>query len=311
MYNMSIYTETRIISLNSENATIYKNGTFLSEVVFGFSGILKDEHDIIQRQLTLVNAQIPVSFYIVNVYNRVFVLRKVSPLTDYTITLSVGNYNSTTFITLLQSAILTATGLTFVITIDKATGKLTFSSTADWILVSTSALTTASAIIGLNPLVDLTPTLVGANYIAVCPNPLNLLGIKQLQIKCGAVSCNNFSSNNNNAQSSLLATIPVNVGAFGLITYESSAGNDITFHNSTLDDIDILIVDSEDGEPINFNGVGWTMTILLHITRIADLGIRERDMKKITLPISMNLPLSETHLAKKEPQNEELRILES
>ena len=70
-------------------------------------------------------------------------------------------------------------------------------------------------------------------------------------------------------------------------------------------------MDSEDGEPINFNGVGWTKTILLHITRIADLGIREIDMKKITLPISMNLPLSETHLAKKEPQNEELRILES
>jgi hypothetical protein len=311
---MSIYTETRIISLNSENATIYKNGTFLSDVVFGFSGIVKDEPDIIQRQLTLVNAQIPVSFYIINVYNRVFVLRKVSPLTDYTITLQVGNYNSTTFITLLQNTILSVTGMTFVITIDKATGKLSFSSPTDWVLVSTSPLTTANAIIGLNPLVNLTPTLVGAEYVAVCPIPLSLLGIKQLQVKCGAVSCNNFSSNNNNAQSSLLATIPVNVGAFGLITYESSAGNDISFHNATLDDIDILIVDSEDGEPINFNGIGWTMTILIHITRIADLGIKERDMRKITTPLSMNLPLSEANnpLAKtSEEKDDELRILET
>jgi hypothetical protein len=330
---MSIYTETRIISLNSENATIYKNGTFLSDLVFGFSGILRDDHDIIQRQLTLVNAQIPVSFYIINVYNRVFVLRNISTATDYTITLSVGNYNSTTFITLLQNTISSVSGMTFVITIDKATGKLTFSSTESWTLVSTSSLTTANAIIGLNPLVNLTSTLVGAEYVAVCPNPLNLLGIKQLQIKCSSVSCNNFSSNNNNAQSSLLATIPVNVGAFGLILYESSAGNDITFHNATLDDIDILIVDSEDGEPINFNGIGWTMTLLLHITRIADLGIKERDMRKITTPLSTNLPLSEanspleeTPLAKtserddgkkerddgkKEKEDNELRILES
>jgi hypothetical protein len=312
---MSIYTETRIISLNSENASIYKNGTFLSDVVFGFSGIVKDEPDIIQRQLTLVNAQIPVSFYIVNVYNRVFVIRKVSPTTDYTITLPVGNYNSTTFITLLQTTILSVTGMTFVITIDKATGKLIFSSPTNWRILSTSATTTANAILGLDPTTVSVPTLVGSNYVLTLPFPLNLLGIKQLQIKCGTVSCNNFSSNNNNAQSSLLATIPVNVGAFGLITYESSAGNDITFHNATLDDIDILIVDSEDGEPINFNGIGWTMTILIHITRVADLGIRERDMRKITNPLSTSLPLEETTTPlaknKEESKDDELRILES
>lgn len=311
---MSIYTETRIISLNSENATIYKNGTFLSDMVFGFSGILKDEHDIIQRQLTLVNAQLPVSFYIVNYTNDKFVLRNNTTSTNFTITLAVGNYNSTTFITLVSAAILAATGLTFNITIDRATGKLIFSSTANWSILSTNVLTTANAIFGLDPLTNLVSVLTGGNYVATLPFPLNLLGIKQLQVKCATVSCNNFSSNAN-GQDSLLATIPVNVGAWGLITYESSAGNDITFHNPTLDDFDIRIVDSEDGLPVNFNGVGWTMTILLHITRQFNLGIKEKDMRKITTPLSTNLPLEETTvpLAKtiEEPKDDELRILES
>lgn len=304
----TIYTETRIISLNSENATIYKNGSFLSDMIFGFSGLLKDEPDILQRQITLVNAQLPVSFYIVNYSNNVFVLRKISPETDYTITLPVGNYNSTTFIALLQSKILAETGLTFTITIDKASGKLTFSCPVNWSILSTNPLTTSNAIIGLDPLTNLTPTLVSSNYIAVCSYPLNLLGIKQLQVKSSFISANNFSANAN-GQDCLLATIPVNVGAWGMITYESSSGNNITFHNLTLDEFDIRIVDAETNKSVNFNGIGWTMTILLHLVRRLDLGIKETNLRKVTPPITNNLPPKD--LGVEELKNEDLKILES
>lgn len=305
----SIYTETRIISLNSENANTYRNGTFLSDVLFGFNGLLKDEPDILQRQITLVNAQLPVSFYVVNYANNVFVLRKMSPsIVDYTITLTVGNYNSTTFIALLQSTILTATGLTFTITIDKASGKLTFSATVDWRILSTSATTTAEAILGLDSKTSLQPTLVTGNYVGTCPYPLNLLGIKQLQVKSSYISANNFSSNAN-GQDCLLATIPVDVGAWGLITYESASGNNITFHNLTLDDFDIQIVDAETGKSVNFNGVGWTMTILIHLIRRLDLGIKETNLRKVTPPISNNLPPKD--LGVEELENEDLKILQS
>lgn len=304
----TIYTETRIISLNSENATIYKNGSFLSDMIFGFSGLLKDEPDILQRQITLVNAQLPVSFYIVNYSNNVFVLRKISPETDYTITLPVGNYNSTTFIALLQSKILAETGLTFTITIDKASGKLTFSCPVNWSILSTNPLTTSNAIIGLDPLTNLTPTLVSSNYVAVCSYPLNLLGIKQLQVKSSFISANNFSANAN-GQDCLLATIPVNVGAWGMITYESSSGNNITFHNLTLDEFDIRIVDAETNKSVNFNGIGWTMTILLHLVRRLDLGIKETNLRKVTPPITNNLPPKD--LGVEELKNEDLKILES
>lgn len=302
----AVYTETRIISLNSENATTFKNGSYLSDVVFGFNGLLKDEPDILQRQITLVNAQLPVSFYIVNYTNNVFILRKMSPATDYTITLTVGNYNSTTFISLLQNTILSATGLSFTITIDKASGKLSFSCVSDWRILSTNTLTTSATLLGLDVSNNISTTLINGNYVGICPYPLNLLGIKQIQVKSSYISTNNFSSNAN-GQDCLLATIPVDVGAWGMITYESASGNNISFHNLTLDDFDIRIVDAETGKSVNFNGINWTITILIHLIRRLDLGIKEKDIRKLTVPIANNLPLKPI-----EDQNKnELSILES
>lgn len=309
----TIYTETRIISLNSENADTYKNGSFLSDVMFGFSGLLIDDPTIVQRQITLVNAQIPVSFYIVNYTNNVFIFRNVATSTNYTITLTVGNYNSTTFITLLQAAILSATGLTVSISISNADGKLTFSCPTQYQILSTNILTTIDNILGLDNTTNLVPTLVLGNYVATCPFPLNLLGIKQLQVKSSYISTNNFASNSG-GQDCLLATIPVNVGAWGMITYESASGNNITFNNLSLDEFDIKIVDAETGKFINFSNTNWTMTILLHLIRKIDLADKENNMRIITKPIDSKLPeskLTQPKLSLLNPDLEDLRILES
>ena len=72
---MSTYVETRIISLSSESATIFRNGSYLSDVLFSFKGLLKNEPDIIHKTVTLANAQVPVSFYVVNYTNNVFIIK--------------------------------------------------------------------------------------------------------------------------------------------------------------------------------------------------------------------------------------------
>lgn len=307
-----IYTETRIISLNSEDAYIFRNGSFLSDVQYAFTGLLIDDPTILQRQITLVNAQIPVSFYILNYTNNVFVFRNVATSTNYTISLTVGNYNSTTFITLVQSAILSATGLSVTITISSADGKLTFSCPTNYSILSTNTLTTSDLIFGFNSSTDLTTTLVSGNYVATCPFPLNLLGIKQLQVKSSAFSTNNFSSNSN-GQDCLLATIPVNVGSWGMITYSSPSSNNITFNNTSLDEFDIKIVDAETGAYINFSNTNWTMTILIHLIRKIDFTDRETNLRRLTNPINTTMPN-----LKKDDKNEnpnldleDLRILES
>ena len=97
---METFTETKIINLNSKNS-IKNNSTFLSDVSFTFSGLLKDEEDIIERYISIQNAQIPFSFYNINIYNNILVIQIIS--TIYTLTLTRGNYNTSTLITEIQT----------------------------------------------------------------------------------------------------------------------------------------------------------------------------------------------------------------
>ena len=65
---MNTYLDSRIIILNSAHGLSYK-GTYKSAIEFQFNGLLKQEDDIQQVQISLVNAQIPVSWYIINCTN--------------------------------------------------------------------------------------------------------------------------------------------------------------------------------------------------------------------------------------------------
>ena len=82
-----------IINLNSNNASSL-NGTFLSNLVWTTNGVLKDESNIMYCTISVANAQIPVSFYSVNYTNNV--LNYTIASADYSITITVGNYNSDT-----------------------------------------------------------------------------------------------------------------------------------------------------------------------------------------------------------------------
>jgi hypothetical protein len=64
------YVEQRIVILDSNNA-VKNNGDFNSDVVFNFKGILTDEPDVKEIQVSIQNAQIPMSFYNVNIYNNI------------------------------------------------------------------------------------------------------------------------------------------------------------------------------------------------------------------------------------------------
>lgn len=292
---MATYVETKVISLNSESASQYNNGSYLSNMSFQLLNLLKIEPDIIHTQLTLANAQLPVSFYIVNYTNNIFVFITYpgGVPTNNTITIPVGNYNSTTLISALYYAIL-PTGISMLITISKLTGVLTFSSTTNYGFNSTSVLTTANQIIGLDKNSNLVASMdVNGNWIATMPFPCNLLGIKQLMIKSSIISTNNFSSSSN-GQTTLISTIPVDCGAWGMINYIDTTGSKISFNNATLDEIDIQILDAETNKEINFWNTNWTMTILLHITRKFDLGNVVPSLGNVVdkIQIPKNIPIN-------------------
>jgi len=248
-----MYTDNRTILLNSKYAQ-YKNGTFKSNVVFPFKGIIKDEENIIQKYITVLDAQIPCSFYIINSTNKV--LTVLLGANTYTLNLTLGNYNANSLITELISKIATIPTLTATIVINKSTGKLTFTFSSSVTLVY--ATSTIGTVLGL------TANLTGTSI--TLQQPLNLLGVKLLNIKSAALSVTAFTSENF-GNSSILLSIPNNEASFNMISYtnQNSLNNAVLFAD-IVDVIDIQILD-ESGNFIDFNGIDWTMNLGISIER--------------------------------------------
>jgi hypothetical protein len=81
------------INLSSSSASI-KNGSNNSVMIFNIP-VIKKEQNILYNQVSLINAQIPVSYYTINESNNLLVLSTGS------FTLISGNYNATSFKTML------------------------------------------------------------------------------------------------------------------------------------------------------------------------------------------------------------------
>lgn len=259
------YIEQKIVILNSNNAT-KNNGDFNSDVVFNFTGILTDDPDIKEVQVSIQNAQIPISFYNVNVYNNI--LRLTYNSLPYTITLTRGNYNSNTLITEITSQLAGQLITDIAITISSVTGILKFvrSGSLNFTVLSTG---TINKTLGFA---------VDTNYTSVTgilnpPYPLNLLGILKLKIGSYEISTYNFDSSvlgNLN----ILGTIPIEAGTFGLIQYDNFSNIQAIIKNTSIDSFDLQIY-GDDNNLVNFNGIDWSIVLMFAITR-------ERKVKSTT-----------------------------
>lgn len=248
-----MYTDNRIISVNSKYAQL-KNGTLKSDVVFNFKGIVKDDDNIIQKYITIIDAQIPVSFYTINSTNKV--LTVILGANTYTLNITNGNYNATSLITELKTKIATIPGLTATIVINKSTGKLTFTFSSSVQLVY--ATSTLASILGL------TANLTGTSI--TLQQPLNLLGIKKLNIKSNSLQVSNFSSENL-GNASILLSIPNNEAQFNMISFTNQNSlNNCVLNADIVDVIDIQIVD-ETNTLLDFNNQDWSMTLGISIER--------------------------------------------
>jgi len=254
---MSIITDTKIISLNSEDG-LRRNDTYLSNMFFDLPNLVKDDKTVIHRQISILNAQLPFSFYNINTnYNKLNL--SINGITR-NITITDGNYNSTNLFSTLTSAIFTASSQTINFAISNITGLITMTSTANFSILSTS---TMNKLLGFLERTAYNSTLVGSTYTLVGVYPLNLLGTKKLQLRSTVLSMGNYSSNNGGLNT-LLLTIPVNASPFGMIDYTSISNSLISFSNSNLDDIDITITDAEDNNFIDFHNQNWTITLAIY-----------------------------------------------
>ena len=115
------YLDSRIIILNSAHG-ISMNGTYKSNLLFTFNGLLSNEDNIERVEMSVVNCQIPVSFYTVNYTNNMFKI-KLGDNAVQNYYIQVGNYNANSLILALNTLI---NDSNFVIKIITITVKLSF-----------------------------------------------------------------------------------------------------------------------------------------------------------------------------------------
>ena len=289
-YYMNIYEESKIINLNSSNA-IKNNGSFLSNVYFNFKNIIEDNDDVIDIKVSVTNAQIPFSFYNINVYNNILSINYNS--TDYLLTLTRGNYNATNLITEIQNKLI-SNGLTNItITISSVTGCLLFTVSSGTLILKYNT-STIFTVLGLDN-VDYTIT-----STLNAPFPLNLLGTLRLRICSYELITYNLDSSTGGTLN-VLSTIPIEAPTFGIILYDNITNVQTKLNNNQLDGFDIIILDDNNNE-VNFNNTNWTITILLTFIK----KIRERkDTKKFEDYIKPILTLINKEIDNQQPEDQQ------
>jgi len=246
-----IYTRNKLITLDSKFG-IQQNGTYKSNLLFNFRNLLSDEQHNIKSEVVVLNAQIPISFYVINEYNNVLTISGSGILTT-SITADPGNYDANTLITELKSKFLAA-GITFsTIKINRNTGRLIFTAS-----IFTNYQFSGSMI----GILGTTTDVISVSTVYKCIYPLNLLGIQKLSIRSDAFAVQSVSSVDFSF-SNILITIPVDMAPFSMISYSSQLELNKNLLNVRLiNEIDIKIYD-ENNNLVNFNNLDWNITLVI------------------------------------------------
>ncbi len=235
------------VYLHSGLADIYINGSQKSNVVFFFKELFKLDKHCMEMRLSVVNAQMPVSWYLINSSNNQFNVT-VSGVTSY-YSITPGNYNINTFINTFNQL---GSGLT--LSNNTKTNILTFTaSSGDFIL--SDGDNSIFSILGLvkGKLYSSTSSVLVALY------PYNFSGLPRINIKSSSFNIKNIDAFNK-GRTRTLATIPVNANQNGVIQYVNFTNFKTVFKNMELTSIQLEIMDDFKNY-IDFQNSDWTMCL--------------------------------------------------
>lgn len=180
--------------------------------------------------IKIIECQIPFSFYIFNMNNNTFILTESAGGGPKTVTIPVGNYNSTTLAAALVTALDTASanGYTYTVTYSAQTGMFTFSNSSGlgtfsftFGVAGDPGVTNPRFGLGFGSLGTYTST---ASQVLIAPNVAQITGPDylfvnsrkigpqmQVQLPSGALQLGAGSLGPQ------MAKIPINVQPFGVI----------------------------------------------------------------------------------------------
>ena len=248
----TIYSQQ--IYLSSSSASILLNGTMKSNCTFFFHDVIKISKDAIEMRLELVNAQLPVSWYLINNTNNLFTITAGGVVTNYMF--ANGNYNATTFINTFQNMM----GASWVIAFNSITNKFTFGYSGGQFTLS-DTINSIFPIIGF--VVGFQYTSSGNNLLA--PFSVCFGGLTKVNISSSTFTLSN-SDSKTQGQISIICSVPVSTSQGGYIFYNNITNFKSIFRNNELSSINIQLQDPNHNY-IDFNNIDWSITLQLDVVR--------------------------------------------
>ena len=197
------------------------------------------------------------SFYTINYTNSYFKYKlDTGPILTQQV--PVGNYNANSLIAALLTLINDAN---FQIIINKVTGVIQFHHNKTFIIYTDNTYSIGK-VLGFDLNTSYTSTELPL-YTLTAIYPLNLLGIKKINISSQTLITNNFSSAI--GSTSLINSISVDQPPFGLIVYQNTGSTKFTLSNTDINKIDLQLFD-EDFNYINFNNINWSILFCLYVS---------------------------------------------
>jgi hypothetical protein len=238
------------IYLSSKTADVYING--LSNVQFNLPIIeIDDQYHI---HLGVSSASIPISYYNINNNNNLLTYNLFS-MSSVSVYIPIGNYNITTFVTMLNSLL-----TNFTIVYVQSLNKFTFTHAASDFTISN--LSTCLSLIGLTEYFH-----SSTSRVLHSDRCINLSPVRSFTI-----SCNQKTGNINKALpniQNILCSIPISANTLGIVNYDNSNNFQSNLYTNVINSICIQISD-QDGNYIDFNGVNWFITLQLNIIKYVD-----------------------------------------
>ena len=288
MDNSIVVQDCRLITINSQDAYVKNNGDNNSDLIFSFSGLLTDSPDVLYTTVSVIDAQIPVAWYLINDLTNVLnfeIHNSISgAVQSYQLLLDYGNYSGSNITTQLQKQFdlaLSAVVESCIVQFDIITGRLTFQFSGLKPEESVVFIHTGSEglfrILGFNVELDYVSVNSGA-YKYVYPNkPLNCLGIKSIRVVSNHLATVN--SMDSSSSKNVICSIPVDVPAWGLVCYKNTLPYFSRLKSRVVNTIDIKLYD-EFQRLLELNATNFTMTIQMVIYRKVVATTETLDMLK-------------------------------
>lgn len=230
-----------------------------SNVAFSFQGLLQADDDIQYTTISVMNAQLPISWYTVNSSNNTLIYSINNVVS--VVTFTVGNYNANSFIAEFKSKMPAA----FNCTLNRVNGKFQFThATSNFKFLGSS---TCCQLLGFMKGIDYSST----SNVLTPPYPCNFSGVSRIRIASDELSTYTMDSYTGNF-SNTLQTLSVNSGAFGVLLYENNHNFKAILRNKTINYFDVQIYDDNE-QLIDFNGIHWSLTLQIDIVRTIGNGL--------------------------------------